>query len=739
MKRLEIFRHHPRSDRQRLSLYFFYFFLLLLVATLLLSFSMFAYTDNLLRQDYYTNYENTFTLLRHSHDLVFNQMEHAIRGLFDNKKYESFLTYYQNNKMLKSIEVLDDLTVIESSLDALENICLYYPEGELTLSIAQSVAPLSMYHDRDFLCELPGIDDLSKRTFSRKIQYVFSPMPIDVVTFIRTVPLFSVGRQPVAYAVIDIKSDILYEPFQEIELGEKSNFLIFDASENLIHAQGEALPLNVLGLDMEKLDENALGQKTEINGRSFYAWSACSDKTGWIYVYLQDIQTFEQPLLRLRKAFGLFALATLLLGATYSFFASRKLNLPIQRISNRLSGFQEDADVFAQIDQLITRNEKLDTELANNAVMGKNQQLLRQLLLGFIPNMETAGCLQLQDEEQECLLFLLRAASGNDSLSSERLGEMLKKYRLRLVVKLYSQKREIALILAGAKSEKDEALSAAQNILQSFPGTIEAIGISQSFSEVGQIAEAYHQASTALGMELVRGSGSICHYQDILNPPALSYPYRLENVIFHAIKTFNRPALEESMQRFEQYLVKNDARARVVRNFYMQLFSSTQQLVLEIASRCEDFIGFNHHDLLEPYHISEMSAYMMHIFELLIQSSEQISRDENELVDKVCAFIEEHLDNMPTQEALAEEFFISLKVLRAEFRRVKDMSIKSYIDQLKIEKSKQMLLDPQKKIQKIAGAMGFNYSQSFIAFFKSFTGVTPGEWREAAARTTKNE
>lgn len=727
-----------QSDRKRMALFFSYFFLLLLAVTLLLSFGQFFYTDAMMREDYQTNNENTFALLRHSHEVLFDQMEYAVRGLFDNAKYENFLSYYQNNKMLKAIEVLEDLNVIKASMNALECICLYYPEAQITLSTAQSVSPLSLYHDQAFIQQFPDMPQLFKRTFSRQIQYPFAANAINVITFVRTIPRFSGGRAPTAYAIIDIKSDALYSSFSEISLKENANFLVYDASNALIHATGERLSFNEVCPDEMDTAQKKAAQKTYIHGHTYHTSVIRSEDTGWTYVYLQDIQDIDQHLLRIRNAFLLFAFIILLLGVLYSLLASRKLNQPLQRISKRLRVSNEDTDVFARIDRLITQNERLDAELANNAIIGKNQQLLHQMLMGFASEKETSDCLQLNSGENECLLFLLGTHTDCMPLSDVIIASVLEAYALRLVIKIYSHKNEIALILAGASPEKEILLSAANELIERFPDGITAIGISQGFSDATQIAKAYHQASTALGMRLVRGCGSVCHYQDILNPPALNYPYRLENVIFHAIKVLNYPATVESMGQFQQYLIQNDARARIVKSFYMQLFSSTQQLMIESASPKTVLAGFNHCDLLEAADISEMSAYMLQIFELLIQSGAQADQDENDLVDRICCFLEAHLDNMPTQETLAEEFFISLKTLRLEFQRVKGMSIKNYTDHLKIEKSKEMLQSPQIKIQEIAQRMGFSYPQSFIAFFKSFTGLTPGEWRESFLHRAKS-
>ena len=83
-------------------------------------------------------------------------------------------------------------------------------------------------------------------------------------------------------------------------------------------------------------------------------------------------------------------------------------------------------------------------------------------------------------------------------------------------------------------------------------------------------------------------------------------------------------------------------------------------------------------------------------------------------------------------DAIAEEFFVSSSTLRVEFRGEMGISVKSYIDRRRVEEAKRLLTASATKIQDIALQLGFNFAQSFIAFFKANTGQTPGEYRAEA-------
>ena len=57
------------------------------------------------------------------------------------------------------------------------------------------------------------------------------------------------------------------------------------------------------------------------------------------------------------------------------------------------------------------------------------------------------------------------------------------------------------------------------------------------------------------------------------------------------------------------------------------------------------------------------------------------------------------------------------------------MTLKNYVNQKRIEKAKGLLLTTNLKINEIAIQVGYNHTQSFIAFFNQSVQCTPLEYR----------
>ncbi|MBQ8955031.1 MAG: AraC family transcriptional regulator [Clostridia bacterium] len=719
------------SDRRHLLKYYRYFITTLLIAVLSLSGIQYIYTDNLMQKDATANSQNTFTLIRHSHDVLFQQLERSISGLFQNAAFENFGEYYRDNAVNRMCAVYDQLCSIMQSSDLIQNIVLYYPTEEITISTNQSLCSLRQYHGRDFLLSLDSVSIVDRKAFARSVYYALATTPIDVVSIVRTLPVIPKSARPTAYVVIDLKLSVLASVFEGVTIGQGASLMIFDESGTPLSISGRYYPLEEL-IDSGLPDKSGATayRRVRAGGEDLFVFYGASRDTGWTYVYVQNTGALNERLVIMRNASISICLGVLLLGLILAWVASRRLYMPLQRISNQLGG--EDIDVFTRIDEAVQRNEQLDQALQNNVITGRNQQLLQQMLMNLAPNDSEGGGLRLEPGEKECALFLVGTDSNPESFSNENLAQALAPLGLRPVIKLYTGECEIAFIVAGDSTARDfiarEKLRAAAQAILTLCNPEASIGVSNGFADTGLLSEAYHQASDALGMRLVRGAGSVCCFFEIRNRPTLDYPYRMENAILRAFKTFEIDNVRREVAAFEGYLVSHDATASTVRDFYTQLICSFQRLLIETPSDAGRGASVSHRDLLAMTSVQDMSDYLLNQFAAMMESREK-SEGKSEIIDQVCAYIEAHVKDAPTVDTIASEFYMSVSSLRAEFQRVKGVSIKSYTDQVRLDMARRLLQTSGRRVQDIAADLGFNYAQSFIAFFKNATGMTPGEYR----------
>ncbi len=86
-------------------------------------------------------------------------------------------------------------------------------------------------------------------------------------------------------------------------------------------------------------------------------------------------------------------------------------------------------------------------------------------------------------------------------------------------------------------------------------------------------------------------------------------------------------------------------------------------------------------------------------------------------------------DGLPRKERVAEKFNMTVRTLQRHLQQA-DTSYQQILDELRRELAEHYLLRSDLAIQDIACYLGFTESRSFHRSFKSWTGQTPGEFRE---------
>jgi len=123
--------------------------------------------------------------------------------------------------------------------------------------------------------------------------------------------------------------------------------------------------------------------------------------------------------------------------------------------------------------------------------------------------------------------------------------------------------------------------------------------------------------------------------------------------------------------------------------------------------------------------------YRLSLILFEIQENEQEKR-----VQDVIGYIQKHInDNIHIQDELtlirlADLVHFNPSYLSRLFKQMVGMNISDYISDIRVKKAKQMLENPNIKINSVAEALGYGTATNFTRFFKKATNMTPQEYRD---------
>ena len=92
-------------------------------------------------------------------------------------------------------------------------------------------------------------------------------------------------------------------------------------------------------------------------------------------------------------------------------------------------------------------------------------------------------------------------------------------------------------------------------------------------------------------------------------------------------------------------------------------------------------------------------------------------------------YIESNYNKNISLKDLSELCCISQSYFSRLFSTTMRISLSKYITKIRIEKAKQLLVDPSKKILAVAYEIGYNDTAYFNRKFKEITKMTPSEYR----------
>ena len=102
--------------------------------------------------------------------------------------------------------------------------------------------------------------------------------------------------------------------------------------------------------------------------------------------------------------------------------------------------------------------------------------------------------------------------------------------------------------------------------------------------------------------------------------------------------------------------------------------------------------------------------------------------------DAVTSFVIDYVNNHLSEEiyldALAEKLNLSSGYLSSYFKEKTGTNIVEYVNETRIRKAAELLVETRMKVQEVAEAVGYRNITSFNRMFKKYTGLKPSEYRK---------
>lgn len=286
-----------------------------------------------------------------------------------------------------------------------------------------------------------------------------------------------------------------------------------------------------------------------------------------------------------------------------------------------------------------------------------------------------------------------------------------------------------------------ETFSMLREYMQRYLGISVSGGISLNHRGIRDLQQAYQEAITALEVRFYSGGGSIYDYReglDILTDGGIDLPENLncglldnwlEQIAIDKVKTFLTEYFDfmESCQRVSRHRVRN----RLLEVLVPFLTAARKRGVDLEEMRYEG--GFTPQQVISKYEsLKLIRTWFMQFADDFMEECRKKgqSRGRAEII-KVKDYVRNHLSSSAIGVSTAavlvnmsESYFSHL------FKKETGSSFVDYVNSMRIEKAKELLLQTDMKIFEIASRVGVENTNYFSMLFKKLTGTSPSEFRQ---------
>ena len=99
------------------------------------------------------------------------------------------------------------------------------------------------------------------------------------------------------------------------------------------------------------------------------------------------------------------------------------------------------------------------------------------------------------------------------------------------------------------------------------------------------------------------------------------------------------------------------------------------------------------------------------------------------LVQEVQDYVKDHFDQQLGLEQIADQIGVSVKYVSRAFKQRTGKNLTEYINEMRIAKAKELLINTEYKIGEIAAFVGIDNRTTFLRIFKKYEGISPVEFR----------
>lgn len=404
---------------------------------------------------------------------------------------------------------------------------------------------------------------------------------------------------------------------------------------------------------------------------------------------------------------------------------------PVSQLVRKTVGKPFVKNEFAAINNAIEEIQNQRDSILNQRMLLMDN-IIGNLIYGFPVSQQASQ--QIADYFGDCDFFVAAAAEMRLNTAENDLLEETLHRLLSIEAFIIDSTFERHLVLICAKQPSvpaAEIADRAQNILSELLQKPVILGVGSVCAKIDDLRNSYLYALADL--ETKKGDCSVektdnTSFSTDVNRLLQCVQNGFENDALAQLDLIFQTHINSAASFPENcYLCRQLANAYIAKIGRMKLVSepSSRPIILGLGS-------FTSSDALRE-------KLESHIREICRIVSEQRSRSDEELKQRVLEYVDSHFtDSALSLMTVSDEFHISVYFCSRMFKEYVGIGFKEYIGEKRMRLAQKLLLSSKKSVAQISKDCGFENPTYFMTRFKTLYGVSPSKYRQSNASAEDN-
>lgn len=590
----------------------------------------------------------------------------------------------------------------------------------------------------------PAEDVLQNETNNQRFITILAPIPTNSIT-------------PYGTAMFMIKEKALKNMLSAIlkDREGQGNAVIFDNSGNIITAleTDDALFKSAYRKSIQTTRENE-NVIMRLENKDYYVSFVKSKETGWTYLTLIPESALMGPIHSIRTKTVIGLIVILLMGSLLIYYGMSVNYRPIRQLIRnteqkwgQLVGQIHGIDkVHLAMEHAESENRRLQNQMKISQPVLHEHVLLRLLKGHFTDILELNAIGETCGIRLSLSVFYVAMLQFDqaDPETLQRCTDTVRHWsksideRMDLYVVHLNEEQRLVLIISSEPNEQvtESGWHKLQKDLKDEHGTLVTIGIGEMYPEIGDIGKSYIEASSAIIYKMIKGNHKVIFFKETNAGNLAIRRYPKKNIEYLGLYAKQREV--KQFQACVEDLVRQIRQNSTT--LFMAKFLSFD-IINTIMKSMDDFDTAHAGESVEYPDVLKLTDYndiedLVRIVTEVCASAykrmEAIRPDNHEQkFDLIMKYINEQYTSYQfSVHSMSDDLKMSTSYLGRHFKDRTGNTISDYVNELRIVKAKQALIETDLQLQDIVSQVGYADVSSFIRKFKQSVSMTPGEYRK---------